>query len=118
MAAVDPLAEFADRDRATRDQIATVGHRGYTLPSFYPTHGDYLRAELAAHQARYRLMVDMALAVPTDSVLYRLLADACVDAMAPVVEVRKWLADWDKQQAVIAQRDAYTTYAPNLRAVA
>lgn len=93
MTELDPLAEFADRDRATRDAIATALHRSYTRPSPYPTYGDELRDDLAAHQARCELLLDMAMTTPYGSVLYGVLTDALSAAHGHRAEAEKRLAD-------------------------
>lgn len=119
----DPLAEFADLDaqeQAARDRIETVLHRSYTRPEFYPTYIAYYADMADARRARYQVLITMMShpAVYRLGLLDRLVGDAAAVALLELQESEKHLAFHQRVEAEREQREAYVTYAPNLRAVA
>lgn len=106
----DPLAAFADRDRAVRDRIATIRHRSYTKPAYYPTYLDEAVDHLDALRAHYDLLGEMKLHVPTGGPLESVLNDAAFLAYQEWQEQEKHLATL----RAAVQTAAYATYRDNL----
>lgn len=116
---VDPLAEFADRDRETRDRIRLVIDRRGTFPTPYETHAAANADLLAAYTARVDLLDEMLGHVgPLGGVLYGLLLDVMVAARHDRHQAERDLATDLSWEPEWRQALAWRSYEPNLAAVA